>query len=102
MTPRSVRATAVRRTQLAMRQTDPEARAYAFQDDLDAVCAAGACGAGISAFHAGCAAIGLRANATKLTVTPGRETDVLQLPAGVTAVGRPLVLKHGPEPKGSA
>ncbi len=75
--------------------SDAHARVYTYQDDLDAVCTARAYDAASTAYAASCRSVGLRANLSKTTVSPGRGTDVESPPANVKVEPRALVLRHG-------
>ena len=74
---------------------DPHARIYTYQDDLDTVCKPDAYAGANAAYASQCQSIGLRANASKNTASPGRGTSVESLPRGVTVEPRAVVLRHG-------
>jgi hypothetical protein len=83
------------RTEQAARISDPAARAYGYQDDLDIVTMPSACDSTSACFGLECAKVGLRSNVAKETIAPGRATDPTSLPAGRKICSRPVVLRHG-------
>ena len=84
-------------TQAAARHSDPVARVYGYQDDVDLVVTAEARPEARAAFYASCRALGLEPNASKETVYFGPEASRAH---GIlcTEVQRPVVLRHGGEP----
>ena len=82
-------------TQAAARTVDPRANAYAFQDDLDMVAEPAACSVASKTYRDECAKVGLRANQSKETWTPGRSVSIQDIPRGIRIQERATVLKHG-------
>ena len=80
----------------AAQKCDPEARAYAYQDDLQIVSLAEARTEAKVAFEQSCSLLGLRPNSCKEEVWLGPGVDPVVLDGqSVTVVPRPRVLKHG-------
>ena len=86
---------AVDAAQSASRSIDKDARAYAYQDDLDIVELPTAVATTRAAYATACLAIGLRSNASKETVACGGRTPLAAAPLGIKLVERPVVLRHG-------
>ena len=87
-----------RATAAAARTLDPAAREYSYQDDLELVCLPPAVQAARLAFTSAAAAVGLRSEPSKDTLSLGRALNPAALPpcmAGVVVEPRALVLKHG-------
>ena len=75
--------------------TEHPARAYSYQDDLDIVHHPTQTAQTSVTFHSACKRIGLRANTSKETITPGREVPPSSIPLGYAIDTDPKVLKHG-------
>ena len=71
------------------------ARAYSYQDDLDIVHHPNCTAQTSTAFHSACSRIGLSANTSKETTTPGRGVPPSSIPLDNTIDHDPKVLKHG-------
>ena len=84
-----------RAVQQAIAVDDPSAREYTFQDDLEVICLPNAVQKASDAFDNACARVGMRANPTKATLTPGLAVDLQALPSTMQIENRALVLKHG-------
>ena len=74
---------------------DPDARDYAYQDDVELICIKEAYTAASAAFELACNNVKLRANLKKTSVTAGREVRPGTLPASLVIEPRAIVLKHG-------
>ena len=85
----------VMKTEEAAKVQDPDAKAYAYQDDMDMIALPGAAKTASETYLAECARVGLRANRSKETWTPGRDVSVAEHPEGIRITGRATVLKHG-------
>ena len=80
--------------EVAATTVDKDARAYAYQDDVDLICLPAARSAARAAFYAGCGILGLDPNVSKETIYYGPTAARLPEP-GCTLVDRPVVLRHG-------
>ena len=74
---------------------DPEARDYAYQDDVELICTPPALTIASAAFETACGIVKLRANLKKTSVTLGRKVRPETMPAGLVIEPRVIVLKHG-------
>ena len=68
----------------AVRAVNGVARCYVYQDDMETVCPVSSIPQAVASFSLSCAKIGLRANQSKMKVSPGRDVDVMSaMPDGI-------------------